>query len=118
MPESDNGDRIEDLILPETRYEGKKVDGLKEGQGIFTDEEGNRYEGNFTIDKKNGQGTMLYKDGTRYVGNFVNDMRESKGKIYYNNGEEYEGDFKIIFPKEMVLLKAQMVIFIQEILKM
>jgi hypothetical protein len=52
------------------RYNGMRVNGKKEGKGIYFYPNGCRYEGCFKNDKKNGKGIFYYKNGDKYEGNF------------------------------------------------
>ena len=78
----------------ETRYNGPRVNGKKEGKGIYLYPNGSRYEGYFKNDKKDGFGIFYYKNGDRYEGNFVEGNYEGNGIFYFNNGDRYEGQFK------------------------
>ena len=41
------------------KYNGEYLNGIKEGQGVFTWPNGDRCEGTFTNDKLNGNGTKI-----------------------------------------------------------
>ena len=78
-----------------TRYDGSRINGKKEGKGIYYYPNGCRYEGYFKNDKKNGIGIYYYTNGDRYEGNFKEGNYEGKGIFYFNNGDRYEGNFEI-----------------------
>lgn len=53
-------------------YEGHFIDGIFNGQGIYTWAGGDRYEGQFKDGKPHGQGTIFYTNGTRETGVWQN----------------------------------------------
>ena len=77
-----------------TRYNGPRVNGKKEGKGVYIYQNGCRYEGYFRNDKKEGKGIFYYKNGDRYEGNFEDGNYEGNGIFYFNNGDRYEGQFE------------------------
>jgi hypothetical protein len=77
-----------------TRYTGPRINGKKEGKGIYIYPNGCRYEGYFKNDKKEGSGIFYYKNGDKYVGNFEDGNYEGNGIFYFNNGDRYEGQFE------------------------
>ena len=82
-------------MSPKTsRYIGNKINGKKEGKGIYFYINGCKYEGYFKNDKKNGFGIFYYNNGDRYEGNFEEGNYEGKGIFYFNNGDRYEGNFE------------------------
>ncbi|MGA0242486.1 MAG: MORN repeat-containing protein, partial [Candidatus Marinamargulisbacteria bacterium] len=68
--------------------------GKKNGQGIFTEANGDIYEGEFKDDKKHGQGTLTWTCGSKYVGEFKDDQFNGQGIFTEANGDIYEGEFK------------------------
>ena len=77
-----------------SRYIGNKINGKKEGKGIYFYTNGCKYEGYFKNDKKNGTGIFYYNNGDKYEGNFEEGNYEGKGIFYFNNGDRYEGNFE------------------------
>ena len=77
-----------------SRFIGNKINGKKEGKGIYFYTNGCKYEGYFKNDKKNGFGIFYYNNGDRYEGNFEEGNYEGKGIFYFNNGDRYEGNFE------------------------
>ena len=77
-----------------SRYIGNKINGKKEGKGIYFYTNGCKYEGYFKNDKKNGVGIFYYNNGDKYEGNFEEGNYEGKGIFYFNNGDRYEGNFE------------------------
>ena len=54
------------------------------------DEDGNKYEGKIINGKKNGLGTLIYKNNSRYIGHFKDNLRDGYGVLtYYNNNKYY-----------------------------
>ena len=78
----------------ETRYNGPRVNGKKEGKGIYLYPNGSRYEGYFKNDKKEGPGIFYYINGDRYEGQFKNGNYHGDGIFYFSNGDKYEGQFE------------------------
>jgi hypothetical protein len=78
----------------ETRYNGPRVNGKKEGKGIYIYPNGCRYEGYFKNDKKEGLGIFYYTNGDRYEGQFEDGNYEGNGIFYFSNGDRYEGQFE------------------------
>ena len=79
---------------PQTRYNGQRINGKKEGMGVYIYPNGCKYEGYFKNDKKEGHGIFYYKNGDRYEGNFEDGNYEGNGIFYFSNGDRYEGQFK------------------------
>ena len=77
-----------------SRFIGNKINGKKEGKGIYFYTNGCKYEGYFKNDKKNGVGIFYYNNGDKYEGNFEEGNYEGKGIFYFNNGDRYEGNFE------------------------
>ena len=77
-----------------SRFIGNKINGKKEGKGIYFYTNGCKYEGYFKNDKKNGTGIFYYNNGDKYEGNFEEGNYEGKGIFYFNNGDRYEGNFE------------------------
>ncbi len=74
-------------------YTGQFVNGLREGRGKMSLQNGNSYDGHFSRGSMQGEGSMLYKNGDRYVGQWASDQPNGKGKYYFKTRERYEGDF-------------------------
>ena len=78
----------------ETRYNGPRVNGKKEGKGVYLYPNGSRYEGYFKNDKKEGPGIFYYINGDRYEGQFKDGNYHGDGIFYFSNGDKYEGQFE------------------------
>lgn len=74
-------------------YTGRFVNGIREGKGKMSLQNGSVYEGNFSRGRMSGEGTMTYSNGERYVGQWANDMPSGKGKYFFRGRERYEGNF-------------------------
>jgi len=74
-------------------YTGKFVNGIREGKGKMTLQNGNVYEGAFSRGRMSGEGIMTYANGERYAGQWVNDLPNGTGKYFFKGRERYEGNF-------------------------
>ncbi len=74
-------------------YTGRFVNGIREGKGKLTLQNGSVYEGNFQRGRMSGEGSMTYLNGERYTGQWANDMPNGKGKYQFKGKERYEGNF-------------------------
>jgi hypothetical protein len=52
---------------------------------------GKVYQGRFVEGLKDGRGVLLFWDGSNYVGNFAKDTFEGRGVLKYENGDVYDG---------------------------
>lgn len=98
------------------QYSGQLINGVREGQGTFTWNNGDRYtgewhndlmngqgvlqyanqavyQGGFADDKRSGQGTMTWLDGDNYVGAWANDLMEGYGTYSFASGASYVGEW-------------------------
>ena len=74
--------------------EGKFINGLLNGKGIFKNSKNNIYIGDFVNSKREGVGE-LYTNRIHYIGEFKEDKLNGKGIIeFLKEGHKYEGDFK------------------------
>ncbi|NXG34864.1 R10B2 protein, partial [Dromaius novaehollandiae] len=73
------------------RYEGEKVHGLYEGEGVAYFEGGNTYKGMFSEGLMHGQGTYTWADGVKYKGTFVKNVQMYNGCYTWSDGSTYEG---------------------------
>nr|XP_009681641.1 PREDICTED: radial spoke head 10 homolog B isoform X3 [Struthio camelus australis] len=76
------------------RYEGEKVHGLYEGEGVAYFEGGNTYKGMFSEGLMHGQGTYTWADGVKYEGTFVKNVQMYDGCYTWSDGSMYEGSIK------------------------
>ena len=89
-----NNSSTKSLSPLSSRYNGIRINGKKEGKGIYYYPNGCKYEGYFKNDKKNGKGIFYYSNGDRYEGHFKEGNYEGNGIFYFNNGDRYEGNFE------------------------
>uniref|UniRef100_A0A8B9C3Z4 Radial spoke head 10 homolog B2 n=1 Tax=Anser brachyrhynchus TaxID=132585 RepID=A0A8B9C3Z4_9AVES len=75
-------------------YEGEKVHGLYEGEGVAYFEGGNMYKGMFSEGFMHGQGTYTWADGVKYEGTFVKNVQMFNGCYTWNDGSYYEGSIE------------------------
>ncbi|OXB82710.1 UNVERIFIED_CONTAM: hypothetical protein H355_000408 [Colinus virginianus] len=78
----------------ERSYEGDKVRGLYEGEGVAFFEGGNIYKGMFSEGLMHGQGTYTWADGVKYEGTFVKNVQMVSGCYTWNDGSVYEGSIQ------------------------
>ncbi|XP_074057016.1 radial spoke head 10 homolog B isoform X2 [Macrotis lagotis] len=73
-------------------YEGEKVRGLYEGEGVAHFEGGGEYRGMFSEGLMHGQGTYIWADGLKYEGDFVKNIPMCHGTYTWPDGSTYEGE--------------------------
>ena len=73
--------------------EGIFKDGLLNGKGKMTLNNGFFIEGDFINDELNGYGKTVNINGEIYEGEFKNGIREGKGKLILSNEDRFEGNF-------------------------
>ncbi|XP_072453933.1 radial spoke head 10 homolog B-like isoform X2 [Notamacropus eugenii] len=73
-------------------YEGEKVRGLYEGEGVAYFEGGGEYRGMFSEGLMHGQGTYIWADGLKYEGDFVKNIPMYHGTYTWPDGSTYEGE--------------------------
>ncbi|KAJ1096850.1 hypothetical protein NDU88_001981 [Pleurodeles waltl] len=76
------------------RYEGEKVHGLYEGEGIAYFQGGNVYKGMFAEGIMHGRGTYSWNHGVTYEGDFYLNMPMGHGIYTWADGSKYEGEVK------------------------
>ena len=70
------------LGMMEESMLGEYKDGLKNGQGTFTWNDGGKYVGEFKDGLKNGQGTYTWNDGGKYVGEYKDGKYHGQGTLH------------------------------------
>ncbi len=63
-------------------YEGPFVNGILEGQGKKTYDNGRSYQGTFVKGAESGSGTLTFVDGRRWEGTVINGRPDGTGKFY------------------------------------
>ena len=76
------------LLQEEWHGEG---DGVEDGLGSMTWNDGATYVGEFKSGRLDGLGHETYADGSSYQGQFVNDIRHGLGVFSAVTGEQYSG---------------------------
>ncbi|NXA52244.1 R10B2 protein, partial [Nothocercus julius] len=76
------------------RYEGTKVHGLYEGEGVAYFEGGNTYKGMFSEGLMHGEGTYTWADGVTYKGTFVKNVQMHHGCYMWTDGSMYDGSIR------------------------
>lgn len=76
------------------KYEGEFKSGLQHGNGKMTTPNGDVYRGEFYQGYESGSGTLVFANGNRYEGAFKNGMFDGKGTFIEVNGGTYTGDFR------------------------
>ena len=74
-------------------YEGKFKEGVPNGYGEFTSNDGFQYLGSWKEGKYHGEGKYISDEGT-FEGTFKNDKPNGKGTFSYSSGDVYAGDWK------------------------
>ena len=82
------------LISQNYEYNGKFVDGEKDGEGTIKFNDGTEYFGTFANNNFNGYGNMKWNNGLEYKGYFKDNFLEGNGVFFDKNGEKYEGNFE------------------------
>jgi hypothetical protein len=75
------------------KYVGQYRDNKRTGQGTYTWSDGEKYVGQWRDGKQNGLGTYTFSSGNKYVGQFRDDKRTGQGTFTYANGDKYVGQY-------------------------
>ena len=89
-----NKDKNQELVNHNGRFYGQVINGLPEGKGVMTYNDGDKYEGEWKNAKFEGRGIYTWNNGDRYIGDFKNGLKDGKGIMYWKDGDRYEGDFR------------------------
>ena len=76
------------------KYEGDWNDGLKQGEGTYTWENGDRYQGHFAADRPDGKGKYQFGNGDAYEGEVQAGVINGRGAYVSKNGDVFEGSFQ------------------------
>lgn len=79
--------------IPQDRYEGDLVNGVREGRGTMYFKSGNVYKGEWHNGQMHGFGEFIFKTGDHYIGNFINGNLGGQGRMTYADGKIYDGHF-------------------------
>lgn len=77
----------------ESIYEGEYKNGIRDGKGKFSHNDGTVKEGIFIAGQMTGKGTSSLESGYKYAGSFVNYCEHGDGTLEYPNGSKFEGFF-------------------------
>jgi hypothetical protein len=87
------------LLIEDSYYTGKLLDGTFEGQVTVVDPKKNIYIGPSPFEKRTVAGTLTTASNIVYEGEFQQGVLEGMGKLKYPNGEEFIGNFDNGQPK-------------------
>jgi hypothetical protein len=76
------------------RYEGEFNEGLKQGEGTYTWENGDRYQGRFASDRPDGRGKYQFANGDTYEGEVQLGVIVGRGSYASKNGDVFDGSFE------------------------
>jgi hypothetical protein len=76
------------------KYEGEIENGVPNGQGTGTYNNGNKFVGEWKDGRKNGQGSWSYSNGDKYVGELKDGKRTGQGTFTWSDGGKYVGGNK------------------------
>ena len=83
----------DNYILFSERYKGDKKDEEFEGKGEMEYFNG-KYIGEWKNGLREGFGIYINNNGDKYIGNWKNNLEEGDGRYIYKNGDIYDGSFK------------------------
>ena len=89
-------DLLNDINNKRNEYQGKIINGKKNGFGKMNYGNGDIYEGNWKDDLRDGEGTLINNNGDKYYGIWKNDVLNEKIEIEYINGDIYQGNLKVL----------------------
>lgn len=75
----------------ESTYEGEYKNGIREGKGKFSHQDGTITSGTFINGQLIGYGTRTDDDGNKYEGEFLNYRQHGQGNKHYANGAVFDG---------------------------
>ena len=75
------------------KYEGEFNDGLKQGEGVYTWDNGDRYEGRFAEDRPDGRGKYQFANGDAYEGEVKAGVIVGRGSYTTKAGDVFDGSF-------------------------
>lgn len=76
------------------RFEGRYLNGRRNGRGVLSWANGDRYEGDYSEDNRTGRGVFTWAKGARYEGQWRDNHPNGKGKLTAPDGTTYAGTFK------------------------
>ena len=85
------------------KYKGQVENGEPNGQGTYTNPDGEKYVGEWKDGEKHGQGTYTYHHGFRYVGEWKDNKKHGKGTYTLTDGNRFEGEWKDGKPWNLII---------------
>jgi hypothetical protein len=82
-----------EYVAKSFRYEGEWSEGIKQGRGVYTWDNGDRYEGTFSGDLPDGTGAYRFGNGDAYEGEVRRGVISGRGIYVARNGDRFEGPF-------------------------
>ena len=76
------------------KYKGQVENGIPNGQGTYTNHDGEKYVGEWKDGEKHGQGTYTYHHGFKYVGEWKDNRKHGQGTYTLTDGNRFEGEWK------------------------
>ena len=76
------------------KYKGQVENGKPNGQGTYTNHDGEKYVGEWKDGEKHGQGTYTYHHGFKYVGEWKDNRKNGQGTYTLTDGHRFEGEWK------------------------
>ena len=76
------------------KYKGQVENGKPNGQGTYTNHDGEKYVGEWKDGEKHGQGTYTYHHGFKYVGQWKDNRKHGQGTYTLTDGNRFEGEWK------------------------
>jgi len=76
------------------KYKGQFENGKPNGQGTYTNPDGEKYVGEWKDGEKHGQGTYTYHHGFKYVGEWKDNKKHGQGTYTLTDGNRFEGEWK------------------------
>ena len=76
------------------KYKGQVENGKPNGQGTYTNHDGEKYVGEWKDGEKHGQGTYTYHHGFKYVGEWKDNRKHGQGTYTLTDGIRFEGEWK------------------------
>eukprot|EP00164_Ancoracysta_twista_P006248 GFYU01008674.1.p1 GENE.GFYU01008674.1~~GFYU01008674.1.p1 ORF type:complete len:326 (-),score=78.31 GFYU01008674.1:189-1166(-) len=77
----------------EGRYHGEWRAGLRDGFGVYVDDNSGKYEGEWKHDLKHGKGVEYYHNGGRYHGQWRHGKRHGCGQVVYSSGRVEDREY-------------------------
>ena len=70
------------------------ANGVKNGRGVYTYDDGDVYKGEMKDGLKHGRGVYYFADANIYDGEWLDDFKNGHGKFTFSDGTVWEGEFR------------------------